>query len=338
MSEKMTAYGFSKPGDTSKTPIFEETQLEKPQPSAHQLLVEIKAVGLNPTDIMTWKTKKDDDTFTVLGRDAAGIVREVGDDVTMFKPGDEVYYPGSSNIQGAQADFHVVDERMVALKPDNLDFAEAAALPLTALTAYETFNDRMHLPKQSEQTAALLIVGAAGGVGSIASQIALQDGIRVIGTASREESRNHLKDLGVTEIINHKENFKPQLEELGIESVDYVFLAANADQNIEEVSKIISPQGHVCSILPLSNPLPKSFFGKSVSLSYELMYTRSVFETTDWIKQHEYLTELKEKVESGAIKTTLNHRFDKMNTETLSKAYEQLMTGHTNGKIVLEHQ
>lgn len=335
----MTAYGFTNPGDKSKSPNFEKKKINKPTPSAKQLLVEVKAVALNPTDVATWQMKKEeDDSFTILGRDVAGIVKEVGDQVEPFKVGDEVFYPGSSNIQGAQADYHVIDERMVALKPDNLDFAEAAALPLTALTAYETFYDRLNILKNSDDPSTLLIIGAAGGVGSIATQIALNDGIHVIGTASRKESRDHLTSLGIEKIINHKEAFKPQLKELGIQTVDYVFLASNADDNIKEVGKIVSPQGHVCSILPLRTPLPMSFFSKSVTFSYELMYTRSVYEAQDWIKQHKYLTELKENIEAGKLKTTINHRFDAMNSETLKKAYEQLMTGHTNGKIVLENK
>ncbi|MFJ1628187.1 zinc-binding alcohol dehydrogenase family protein [Marinilactibacillus psychrotolerans] len=338
MSEKMTAYGFGHPGDKSNSPIFEEKTIDKPKPHGRQILVEVKAVALNPTDVATWQMKKeDDDSFTVLGRDIAGIIVETGDHVELFKEGDEVFYPGSSNVQGAQADYHVIDERMVALKPDNLDFAEAAALPLTALTAYETFYDRLRIPENSNEPVTLLIIGAAGGVGSIATQIALNDGIHVIGTASRDESREHLAHLGITKIINHKKPYQPQLKEFGIDTVDYIFLASNADENIKEVNKIVSPQGHVCSILPLRTPLPMSFFSKSVTFSYELMYTRSVYEASDWIKQHNYLTQLKTHIESGNLKTTINHRFHSMNSENLTKAYEQLMTGHTIGKIVLEH-
>ncbi|MFC6465347.1 zinc-binding alcohol dehydrogenase family protein [Marinilactibacillus sp. GCM10026970] len=338
MSENMTAYGFEGSEEKNGSIQFEKRSIEKPAPNNREILVEVKAVALNPTDVMTWKMKKADDTsFTVLGRDVSGTVVEVGDDVTLFKVGDDVFYPGTSNVQGAQADYHLIDERMVALKPKNLNFAEAAALPLTALTAYETFYDQLTIPKNSEEKPLLLIVGAAGGVGSIATQIALNDGIDVIGTASRDESREHLRSLGVKKIIDHKKPYEPQLKEFGINSVDYIFLAANADYNIKEVSKIVSARGHVCSILPLSEALPMSFFSKSVSFNYELMYTRSVYKTEDWIQQHNYLDELRKEVEAGNIHSTINHRYEEITEQTLSEAYDQLMTGHTNGKIVLEH-
>ncbi|WP_208559973.1 zinc-binding alcohol dehydrogenase family protein [Marinilactibacillus kalidii] len=339
MSKNMNAYGFGDPGEQKEMIPFEKREISKPEPNGRQLLVEVKAVGLNPTDVMTWKMKKtDDESFTVLGRDVSGVVVEIGEATELFEIGDEVFYPGTSNVQGAQADFHLIDERMVAKKPTNLDFAEAAALPLTALTAYETFFDQLQIPKNAEKPATLLIVGAAGGVGSIATQIALNNGIEVIGTASRDESRQQLKSLGVKKIIDHSKPYGEQLNELGYDAVPYVFLAANADDNIKEVSKIVSPRGHVCSILPLSQPLPKTFFGKSISFSYELMYTRSVYQTADWIRQHEYLDDLRQQVEAGNVKTTINHRYEEMNGKTLSEAYKQLMTGHTTGKIVLEHK
>lgn len=338
MSEKMIAYGFTDPGDKSKAPVFDKKEVEKPKPKGRQLLVEVRAVSLNPTDLATRGMKRDD-SFTILGRDVAGTIVDTGDNVELFKTGEDVFYPSTSNIQGAQSEFHVIDERMAAKKPTNLDFAEAAALPLTALTAYEAFSDRLNIfqsDKKPEEIN-LLIVGAAGGVGSIASQIALNYGWNVIGTASREESETYLKELGVKHIINHKEPYQEQLEKQGIDSVDFVFAVANVDENIKEIANVIIPQGRVCSILPLSRPLPNKFFAKSVAFSYELMYTRSVFETDDWIKQHEYLTELKKQIEQGNIKTTLNHHFNPLNAENLSKAYEQLMTGHTIGKIVLEN-
>lgn len=337
MSKKMVAYGFTDPGDTSKAPTFEKTEVNRPEPSGRQLLVEVKAVALNPTDVVTRAMKKDD-SFMILGRDVSGIVVEAGENSSLFNPGDEVFYPGTSNIQGSQSEFHLIDERMVAKKPKNLDFAEAAALPLTALTAYEAFLDRLKIfqsdKKPNETT--VLIVGAAGGVGSISSQIALNYGFNVIGTASREESYTFLKKLGVKHIINHKEPYQDQLIKLGMDTVDFVFAASNVDKNIDQIAKIIKPQGHVCSIVPLTKPLPNKFFAKSVTFSYELMYTRSIFETEDWIKQHEHLTELKNQIEQGNLKTTINHRFNPLNAENLSKAYAQLMTGHTVGKIVLE--
>ncbi|SFC58028.1 zinc-binding alcohol dehydrogenase family protein [Alkalibacterium subtropicum] len=340
MTEQMNGYGFYDPQKDEDLPVFKKVSLDIPVPEKREILVEVKAVGLNPTDLATRMMKKSsDDSFTILGRDVSGTVVQVGEDVELFKTGDDVFYPGTSKVQGAQADYHLIDERMVALKPKNLTYTEAAALPLTSLTSYEVMHDRLDLFSLSEDPSAvtLLIVGAAGGVGSVACQIALNYGFTVIGTASREESRKYVKELGVEHIIDHTEPFGRQLEELGFDNVDTVFVAAKADENIGEISKVIAPQGRVCSLLPLQKPLPGRFFGKSVTFSYELMYTRSVYETSDWIKQHEYLTELKNQVEQGFITSNLETLYSEMNEDTLRKAYAQLQTEHTIGKIVLAH-
>ncbi len=341
MTEKMNAYGFYDPQKDQELPTFLKIETEIPEPKKREILVEVKAVGVNPTDLATRMMKKSsDDSFTILGRDVSGTVKSVGEDVTLFKEGDDVFYPGTSNIKGAQADYHIIDERMVGLKPHTLTYGEAAALPLTAVTSYEVIHDRLKLFSLSENPSdvTLLIIGAAGGIGSIACQIALNYGFNVVGTASREESRTYVESLGVQNIIDHSEPYSDQLEELGIKTVDTVFIAAKADENIREVGRIIKPQGHVCSLLPLQNPLPGSFFGKSVTFSFELIYTRSVYSTDDWIKQHEYLTELKNQIEQGFIKSNLETLYSEMNEDTLQQAYKQLKTGHTVGKIVLEHQ
>lgn len=340
MTQQMNAYGFYDPEKDKELPSFQKVTLDIPKPKKREILVEVKAVGLNPTDFATRMMKKSsDDSFTILGRDISGKVVEVGEEVKLFKKGDDVFYPGTSKVQGAQADYHLIDERMVALKPKNLTYSEAAAMPLTSLTSYEVIHDRLDLFSLADKPGdvTLLIVGAAGGVGSVACQIALNYGFNVVGTASREESRNYVKELGVEHIIDHSKPFGSQLEELGMDKVDAVFIAAKADENIREVGKVIAPQGRVCSLLPLQTPLPGSFFGKSVTFSYELMYTRSVYETPDWIKQHEYLTELKNQVEQGFIFSNLETLFSEMNEDTLTKAYEQLQTEHTIGKIVLAH-
>lgn len=341
MPEHMTAYGFVNPSKDQPLPTFEKRELLVPVPKDREIVVEVKAVGINPTDLATRMMKKsDDDSFTVLGRDVAGVVVATGENVSLFKEGDAVFYPGTSNVQGAQADYHKIDERMVSLKPKNVSFAEAAALPLTALTSYEVIHDRLHLFSEADDPSdvTLLIVGAAGGVGSIATQLALNYGFNVIGTASRVESKQHLKDLGVNQIIDHSKPFENQLKEIGAGTIDAVFLAAKSDENISEASKVVRPQGQICSLLPISKPLPMTFFSKSLTISFELMYTRSVYQTDDWIKQHEYLTELKNQVEQGFIHSTLSKHFNKLTEETLKEAYTLLQSEHTTGKIVLEHE
>jgi zinc-binding alcohol dehydrogenase family protein len=338
--EKMNAYGFVDPKLNDDLPIFEKREVDVPKPKDRQLLVEIKAVSVNPTDLATRAGKEaDDDSFTILGRDAAGVVVDTGSEASLFDVGAEVYYPSSPVFEGTEADYHVIDERMVARKPTNLSFADAAALPLTALTSYEVLHDRLdlfHLEKNPEDTS-LLIMGAAGGVGAIASQIAINYGFDVIGTASREESSEYLKELGVKTIIDHSEPLAEQLETHGYQKVDAVFLAVKAEENIEEASKVVKPQGRINTLLSFENPLPNRLFTKSITLSYELMYTRSLFETADWVKQHDYLTELTEKIEAGEIKTTASEVYSEMNTDTITQAYTLLQQEHTVGKIVLEH-
>ena len=340
MSKKMYAYGFTDPLKNQDLPVFEKRECPVPEAQGREIVVEVKAVGINPTDLATRLMKKSsDDSFTILGRDVSGTVISVGPDVSLFKEGDDVFYPGTSNVQGAQADYHKIDERMVSLKPKNLSFAEAAALPLTALTSYEVIHDRLNLFDISEDPSktTLLITGAAGGVGSIAIQLALNYGFEVIGTASREESSNHIQNLGVKHVIDHTKPYQKQLDQLGIKTIDAVFLAAKSDENIKEAAKVVKPQGRICSLLPLSEPLPNPFFAKSLTMSFELMYTRSVYQTDDWIRQHEYLTELKNQVEQGFITSTLSKHFDRMNEDTLKEAYTLLQSEHTIGKIVLEH-
>lgn len=339
MTNTMNAYGFVDV-DNEGLPDLEKRTIDIPTPKKRQLLVEVKAVSVNPTDLGSASQKKEnDDSFMILGRDIAGFVVGKGSDVEFFNEGDEVFYPGTPVVQGAEADYHVIDERMVGLKPTNLSFPEAAALPLTALTSYEVFHDRLQLFNMADnpEDVTLLIVGAAGGVGAVAVQIALDYGFNVVGTASRDESTQYLKDLGVETIINHTEPFSNQLKDKGINKVDAVYLAVKADENMEAAVQAVKPQGRICSLLPLSDALPSKMFSKSIIFSYELMYTRSLYKTDDWVKQHEYLTELKEKVEKGAIKTTMSEHYSEMNEETLTQAYKQLQDGHTVGKIVVEH-
>lgn len=338
--KKMQAYGFVDPKHEEDLPTFEKRELDVPSPKNRELLIEVKAVSVNPTDLATRSGKKaDDDSFTILGRDAAGVVVDTGQHAELFKEGEEVYYPGSPTVEGTEADYHVIDERMVGRKPTNLSFAEAAALPLTGLTSYEVIHDRLDLFNlgKSPEDISLLIMGASGGVGSIASQIALNAGFDVIGTASREESRAYLKDLGVQTIIDHSEPFREQLEEHGYDTVDAVFLAVKAEENIEEASKVVKPQGRMNTLLGFEKPLPNRLFTKSITLSYELMYTPSLFEMEDWIKQHHYLTELTKEVEAGNIQSTMTELYSEMNADTITQAYTLLQQGHTIGKIVLEH-
>lgn len=335
----MKALGFYQPGDKSEAPTFKYVDVERPVPTGRDLLVEVKAVSVNPTDLKTHESKEDsDDSLTIVGRDVAGVVIETGEACTLFKPGDEVYYAGTINRPGGHSEFHLVDERITGRKPDNLDFPQAAALPLTSLTSLEALFDRLGISKTSSENEgkSILIIGAAGGVGSIAIQIAKLAGLTVIGTASRTESIKWVKEQGTDHVINHRDSFEPQLKELSIESVDYIFCLTHVDDHMANMAKAIKAQGKICSILPIQKPLDSLLFMKSVTFAYELMYTRSVFQTEDMIAQHHYLNDLAERVESGKIQSTIQEHFTPINPETLTRAYQNLMSGRTIGKIVLE--
>ncbi|RNF41264.1 zinc-binding alcohol dehydrogenase family protein [Planococcus salinus] len=335
----MTALGFYKPGPQSEPPAFEAVEMERPAATGKDLLVEVRAVSVNPTDYKTRDTKDpDDDSLTIVGRDVAGVVVETGEDCSLFQVGDEVFYAGTNVRAGGHSEFHLVDERIVGKKPKSLDFAHAAALPLTSLTAMEALFVRLGISRSPEDNAGknILIIGAAGGVGSVATQLAKLIGLTVIGTASRSETIEWAKDHGADYTINHHEPLKPQLEELGIEGAHYIFCLTNVDDHMKGMADVILPQGKICSILPTFQPLAPALFGKSVTFVYELMYTRSMFQTEDMIDQHHLLNELADWVDTGKIRSTMNEQLAPINPTTLKEAYEKLMTGRTIGKIVLE--
>ncbi|AQQ52181.1 zinc-binding alcohol dehydrogenase family protein [Planococcus lenghuensis] len=338
-TETMKAIGFYKPGDVKEPMDLEVVEMERPKPAGRDLLVQVKAVSVNPTDLRTRDAKKDgDESFTVVGRDAAGIVAEVGEDCSLFKPGDEVWYAGTNNRPGSQSEFQLVDERIVGKKPKSLDFAQAAALPLTSLTAYEAMFDRLGISENAADNKgkSILIIGAAGGVGSIATQIAKQAGLTVIGTASRPQTVEWAKEHGADYTINHREPLEPQLKELGFDNVPYIFCLSATDEHMTDMTTVIAPQGKICSILPAFKPLDPRLFAKSVTFAYELMYTRSVFQTEDMIRQHELLDRLADDVDAGELETTKTEHFTPISPSALKEAYSNLLTGRTIGKIVVE--
>lgn len=337
--EKMIAFGFYKPNSIEEPQNFERLELDKPKASGRDLLVEVRAISVNPTDLRTRDAKaQDDESLTIVGRDVAGVVVDTGEDCALFQKGDEVFYAGTNNRPGGHSEFHLVDERIVGKKPASLDFAQAAALPLTSITAYEALFDRLGISKDATQNAGknILIIGAAGGVGSVAVQIAKLAGLTVVGTASRSETVEWAKEHGADYTINHHEPFVPQLEKLGINGVQFIFCLTNIDDHMDDMAKAILPQGKICSILPAQKPLDIAFFSKSVTFVYELMYTRSVFQTNDMIEQHRILNGLAEWVDDQEIRSTMTQHLTPINVVNLKEAYKNLLTGRTIGKIVLE--
>ncbi|MEC0228777.1 zinc-binding alcohol dehydrogenase family protein [Paenibacillus alba] len=313
--------------------------IEKPVPTGKDLLVKVQAISVNPVDVKVRAPKAKKETSPrVLGWDVAGVVEQTGPDCTLFQPGDEVYYAGSITRPGGNSEFHLVDERIVGFKPAALNFAEAAALPLTAITAWEALFDRLGLSRSKENNTGktILIIGAAGGVGSIAVQLAKYAGLTVIGTASRPESAAWVKEMGADQIINHNDSFVPQLNAIGLPHVDYIFCLNSMEQHWQNIAEAIAPQGKICSIVETDQLLNLTLLkNKSATFVWEFMFTRSMFQTVDMIEQHKLLNEVAQLVDAGILRTTLTEKLTPMDAASLRQAHARIEAGRTVGKIVL---
>jgi zinc-binding alcohol dehydrogenase family protein len=335
----MKAVGYKKslPIDAADALIDFETAT--PEPTGRDIRVAVKAVSANPVDykVRLRATPVDDET-KILGYDAAGIVDAVGPDVTMFKPGDEVFYAGSILRQGTNSQFHLVDERIVGRKPTSLSFAQAAALPLTSITAWELLFDRLGaLPGKSVDPRSLLIVGGAGGVGSILIQLARRlTGLTVIATASRPETIKWCLDLGAHAVIDHTNPMKEQIKQLKLPPVALIASLTGTEQHFPALADILAPQGKVGLI---DDPATINFSllkGKAGSLHWESMFTRSSFQTVDMIAQHHLLNDVADMIDKGVLRTTLDQTFGTINAANLKRAHALLESGKSVGKIVLE--
>ncbi|EAZ86959.1 zinc-binding alcohol dehydrogenase family protein [Lysinibacillus fusiformis] len=338
--EKMKAVGLHQYLPVDQPESLLDLQIAKPSVKDRDLLIKVKAVSVNPVDYKVRTPKeKFEDTPKILGWDVAGIVVESGPLCTLFKPGDEVYYAGDITRQGCNGEFHLVDERIVGHKPKSLNFAESAALPLTSITAYEAIFDRMKVSSLSNENKnkTILIIGAAGGVGSIAIQLAKWAGLTVIGTASRQESRVWATDLGADYVINHYEEFIPQLKIIGFEAVDYILCLNSTQEYWANMAEAIAPQGTICSIVETDEPINLTLLkNKSVTFVWEFMFTRSMYQTEDMNEQHKLLNRIAILVDSNILKTTISEILYPINADNLRKAHAILENGKTIGKIVLE--
>ncbi|MBV9229414.1 MAG: zinc-binding alcohol dehydrogenase family protein [Chloroflexi bacterium] len=337
--QAMKAVGFYRSLPIEHEESLVDLEIEKPTPTGRDLLVQVKAVSVNPTDVKARVARSQvEETPQILGRDVAGIVAEVGSECSLFRPGDEVYYAGSNVRPGGNSEFHLVDERIVGHKPESLDFARAAALPLTSLTSMEGLFERLGISRNPavNQGKTILIIGAAGGVGSVATQLADLVGLTVIGTASRPETIQWAREHGATHTVSHTQAFVPQLKALGFPTVDYIFCLNDPKRHWDSIVEAIVPQGKICSILPI-DPSAKldTLFYKSATLAWELMYTRSMFQTPDMIEQHNLLEELTQLVDAGKVKTTLTELLEPINAANMRKAHAKIESGKTIGKIVL---
>ncbi len=317
---------------------FIDVELPKPVVSGRDLLVSVKAVSVNPVDTKVRAPKEQiEEIPRVLGWDASGVVDAVGPDCTLFKPGDEVYYAGDITRSGSNAEFQLVDERIVGFKPETLGFAEAAALPLTTITAYEAFFDRLGIDKHgADKGKSVLIIGAGGGVGSIGIQLAKAAGLKIIATASRPETTSWVTELGADHVINHREPMVEQVRELGFQHVDYIAIF-NDMRHWETAVELIRPQGGIVSIDNTDSPMPMAGMKmKSASLHWEFMFARAMHQTTDMIEQHKLLTEIAKEIDAGRIRTTLNQVIAPINAENMREAHRLVETGKAKGKIVVE--
>jgi zinc-binding alcohol dehydrogenase family protein len=274
----------------------------------------------------------------VLGWDAAGVVEAVGPDATLFKPGDAVYYAGSITRQGANSEFHLVDERIVGAKPKSLDFTHAAALPLTTITAWEALFERLGVsPAGADEGKSVLIIGGAGGVGSIGIQLAKKVAkLNVIATASRPESAKWATELGADHIVNHFDDLPKQLKAAGFAQVDYVLIFNDTDKHFPAAAEVIKPQGGICSIVENSGPLDIGLLkAKSAAFHWEFMFTRSMFGTPDMIEQHKLLSEVARLIDAGTLTTTLGRDLGRIDAANLREAHRLLEEGRAIGKLVL---
>lgn len=318
-----------------------DIELPRPIPRGRDLLVSVKAISMNPVDTKLRAPKdKIEAEPRVLGWDAAGVVEEVGPEVKLFRPGDKVFYAGDITRPGTNSELHLVDERIVGKMPSSLSFDAAAALPLTAITAWEALFDRLGIEANPSQRLQknILIIGGAGGVGSIAVQLAVKiAGLNVIATASRPESEKWVRELGAHQVINHFEDIPGQLKASGHEYADYVLILNDTDRHFSAAATVVAPQGKICTIVENNGELDVGLLKtKSASFIWEFMFTRSMFQTEDMIEQHVLLNEIARLIDNGILRTTLNQVISPINAVNLRKAHGLLEEGKSIGKVVLK--
>jgi len=339
MENLMKAIGYQQSLTIDDPRSLLDIELPDPTSGPRDLLVEVRAISVNPVDTkIRLRMQPEDGQYQVLGWDVAGVVRSVGSEVGLFKPGDEVFYAGALDRPGANSELHVVDERIVGRKPASLGFADAAALPLTSITAWELLFERLQISEgREDRDQRLLIVGAAGGVGSILTQLARQlTGLKVIGTASRSDTQAWVRELGAHEVIDHSQPLAAELQRLGIADVTYVASLTHTDAHLPQIVEALQPQGRLALIDDPASLDISLLKRKSLSLHWEFMYTRSMYQTPDMIEQHRLLNRVAELIDSGVLKTTLGEHYGTINAKNLRRAHAFIESGKAKGKIVLE--
>lgn len=335
----MKAVGYREAGPIDRADALIDCETDRPTPSGHDLLVKVQAVSVNPVDTKIRQRRAPEGPVPdILGWDAVGVVEAVGEAVETFNPGDIVWYAGAINRPGTNAEFHLVDERIVGVAPKSIPTSAAAAMPLTTLTAYEMLFDRLRVHDAvSGGTETLLVIGGAGGVGSITIQLAraLTD-LRVIATASRPETQDWVRELGAHHIISHSDPMGPQLEALGIESVDFIYSTNHSQLYASQAGEVMTPQGRFGLIDDPETFDIAPFKPKSISVHWEFMYTRSLFGTEDMNRQSEILNQVAGLIDDGKIRSTATETLGRINATNLMKAHAILESGKAKGKLVLE--
>jgi zinc-binding alcohol dehydrogenase family protein len=335
---QMRAIGYKIPGPIERPDSLLDIELPRPEPAGRDILVEVRAISVNPADTkLRAGSRPPPGEWKVLGYDVAGVVSEIGPEVTMFGRGDEVFYAGDIMRPGGNAEFHLVDERIVGHKPRTLSWAEAAALPLTSITAWEALFDRLDVSRSVPGANSLLIIGGAGGVGSIAVQLArrLTD-LEVIATASGRDAREWVAELGAHHVIDHMKPLSAEIKAAGLAAPGFVFSTSHTDAHLTEITRLIAPQGRLAliddpqtfDVVPLKN--------KAVSIHWELMFARSMHKTADMVEQARLLDEVARLLDAGAIRTTLAAHFCSITAENLKRAHALVESGRARGKVVLE--
>lgn len=315
---------------------------EPAAPKGHDILVRVEAISVNPVDTKTRMLNHSGAAGTkpgprILGWDAAGTVEAVGEQVTLFKRGDAVYYAGSNQRPGSNAQLQLVDERIVAKKPATLDFAQAAAMPLTTITAYEAIVTHMGVdPDGRSNGGCLLVIAGAGGVGSMAIQIGRRLGLEVIATASRPESIKWCRELGAAHVVNHHQPLKDGLKAIGVPEVDYVLVCSDLDLYWTQLVDIVRPLGSICSIVRNEKPADiMAIQRKSLRFAWEGMFSRSTYQTADMIEQHRLLARVGGWIDAGEVKCTLQVKLSPINAANLRAAHARLESKGMIGKLAL---
>ncbi len=335
----MKAVGYQTAGTIDREDALQDLTLPMPVATGRDLLIKVSAVSVNPVDTKVRRNQQPEPANPrILGYDASGVVAAVGPEVQHFKPGDPVYYAGVINRPGTNSEFHLVDERIVSRKPASLTHAEAAALPLTAITAWEMLFDRLNVKHPTAQGGkTILIIGGAGGVGSIALQLvrALTD-LTVVATASRPETQDWVKTCGAHHVLDHRQALAPQFQALGLGAPGFVFSTTQTNQHYQDIVELIAPQGRFgliddpgdLSIMPLKL--------KALSLHWELMFTRPLFDTPDMAAQGQLLSQVAALVDAKRIRSTVTEVAGNINATNLKRVHKRIEGGTARGKIVLE--